>query len=232
VASKAAVLGALNSPASITFDSFRRFRFCGTSQIRRRTKTERIHLTFNEWATTCGARVALHLYAAAQHVGQLVRSLHSLLVGLGHVLGSGRSRLQEVLRQKETELAKVLADSIEAVVVTDDAHRILAANAAALTLLGVSEGNLHRFAIDAFLPQEQVHYFERSSPHFIKSAERVGVCEIRPLVGKAKVVEFSFQANFTLGCHLSRFRDVAVRKHLMQPAHPQAPLASKSRWIA
>jgi len=140
--------------------------------------------------------------------------------------------LQEVLRQKETELAKVLADSIEPVVVTDDAHRILAANTAALTLLGVSEGNLHRFAIDAFLPQEQVHYFERSSPHFVKSAERLGECEIRPLVGKPKVVEFSFQANFMLGCHVSKFHHVAVRKHLLQSTHPQAPLASKSRWIA
>ena len=172
------------------------------------------------------------MYAAAQQVGQRVRSVYSVLVGLSHVLRNGRSRLQEVLRQKEAELAKVLADSIEPVVVTDDAHRILAANTAALTLLGVSEGNLHRFAIDAFLPQEQVHYFERSSPHFVKSAERLGECEIRPLVGKPKVVEFSFQANFMLGCHVSKFHDVAVRKHLLQSTHPQAPLASKSRWIA
>jgi PAS domain-containing protein len=140
--------------------------------------------------------------------------------------------LQEALREKETELSKVLADSTEPVVVTDDAHRILAANAAALVLLGVSKSNLHRFAIDAFLPPEQVHYFERSGPRFIKRDKRVGECEIRALGGKPRVVEFTFQANFILGRHVSKFHEVAGRKHLMQSAYPEAASVSKSKWIA
>jgi PAS domain-containing protein len=185
---------------------------------------------FGEWAATWGAKAALRLYAGAQQLGQCVQSTRIILAHFGHVLRNGRSRLQEALQRRETELAKVLVDSSEPVVVTDDAHRILAANTAALMLLGVSAGNFHRFAIDAFLPSEQIHYFERNGPRFVKSDERVGECEIIPLVGRPKVVEFSFQANFTLGSHVSKFHVVDVRKNLLQSRPPQA--ASKSRWIA
>ena len=193
---------------------------------------ERMNFSFGEWASTWSARVALRLYAAAEHVGQRIQSVRRRLVDFGQLLRNGRSRLQEALRQGETELATVLADSNDPVIVTDDAHHILAANPAALTLLHVSKNNLHRFAIDAFLPLKQIHYFERSGPRFIKWAERRGECEIRPLGGKPKVVEFSFQANFILGRHVSKFHEVAGRKHLMQSAYPEAASASKSRWIA
>ena len=190
---------------------------------------ERMNFSFGEWAATWSTRVALRLYAAAEHIGQRIQSVRGRFVDFGQLLRNGRSRLQEALRQGETELATILADSNDPVIVTDDAHHILAANPAALTLLHVSNNNLHRFAIDAFLPLKQVRYFERSGPRFIKSAERRGECEIRPLGGNPKVVEFSFQANFILGRHVSKFHDVAVQKRLLQSTHQQP---SKSRWIA
>jgi len=192
---------------------------------------ERMNFSFGEWAATWSTRVALRLYAAAEHIGQRIQSFRGRFVDFGQLLRNGRSRLQEALRQGETELATILADSNDPVIVTDDAHHILAANPAALTLLHVSNNNLHRFAIDAFLPLKQVRYFERSGPRFIKSAERRGECEIRPLGGNPKVVEFSFQANFILGRHVSKFHDVAGRS-LMQSTYPEAASASKSRWIA
>ena len=193
---------------------------------------EQMNFRFGEWASGSSSRLASRLYAAAHHVGQRVQSLRRTFADFGLLLRTGRSRLQEALREKETGLAKVLADSTEPVVVTDDAHRILAANAAALVLLGVSKNNLHRFAIDAFLPPEQIHYFERSGPRFIKWDKRVGECEIRPLGGKPRVVEFDFEANFTLGRHVSKFRDVAGPKPLPHSTDLQAALASKWRWIA
>src|SRR5215469_158507 len=132
---------------------------------------ERMNFSFGEWAATWSTRVALRLYAAAEHIGQRIQSVRGRFVDFGQLLRNGRSRLQEALRQGETELATILADSNDPVIVTDDAHHILAANPAALTLLHVSNNNLHRFAIDAFLPLKQVRYFERSGPRFIKSAE-------------------------------------------------------------
>jgi len=150
-----------------------RYAAAALGSVRQRMK--RLHL-LGEWAATWSARVALRLYAAAHEAGQRVRSVRRALVHFGHVVKTGRSRLQEVLRKQETELAKILIDSTEPVVVTNDAHRILAANTAALTLFGVSEANLHRFALDAFLPSEQVNYFERNGPRFVRSAVRVGEC--------------------------------------------------------
>jgi len=121
---------------------------------------------------------------------------------------SGHGRWQE--GERENYLSGLLTDSSEPVVVTDDAHRLLAANLAALTLFGISPKNLGNFTIDAFLRHDQVHYFEREGPAFVQGPERLGKCQISPLQGKPKVVAFSFQANFILGRHLSRFHDVPV----------------------
>jgi len=108
--------------------------------------------------------------------------------------------------ERENYLSRLLKDSSEPVVVTDDEHRLLAANLAALTLFGISQKNLNNFSIDAFLRHDQVHCFEREGPPFMQGPERLGECQIRPLNGKPKVVAFSFQANFLL---VAKFRDAA-----------------------
>jgi len=131
-----------------------------------------------------------------------------LLVGLRYRMKNGDRRWQE--GERENHLLRLLKDSPEPIVVTDDEHRLLAANRAALTLFGISQTNLKNFSIDAFLRPDQVHCFQREgSPS--RRAERLGECQIRPLNGKPKVVAFSFQENFLLGRHLSRFHDVPIR---------------------
>jgi PAS domain-containing protein len=169
------------------------------------------HLSFSEWIWTSTARVGLQLLDAVERCGTRLRSAGIMLVDYGYRLRNGHWRLQEGLREQENYLIRLLANSSEPMVVTDDAHRLLAANPAALILFGVSDKNLNKFTIDAFLRHDEVHCFERQGPPFIKGAERVGECRIRPLHGQPKVVEFSFQANVLLGLHLSKFREAPIR---------------------
>jgi PAS domain S-box-containing protein len=121
-------------------------------------------------------------------------------------------RWQEVLLERKGRLGHLLANSLEAIVVTNDKRRLLAANPPALALFGVSPKNLERFAIDAFLPASELLEFERHGPLFLRGRERRGECEIRRLDGSRRLVEFTFQANFVPRRHLSRFRDVTDRE--------------------
>jgi PAS domain-containing protein len=153
----------------------------------------------------------LHMLDSFGHVGTRLHPVRTLLVDYGYRLRKGHRRLQEGLRDRERYLARLLTDSSEPMVVTDDAHRLLAANQAALALFGVSDKNLNQFTIDAFLRHDQVRCFERDGPPFVQGPERLGECQIRPLHGRPKMVQFSFQANILLGRHLSKFRNIETR---------------------
>jgi PAS domain-containing protein len=169
------------------------------------------YLSFSEWIWTSGARVGLRFLERVERVAARLESARALLADFGYRLKNGHWRLQERHREREYHLSRLLADSPEPMVVTDDRHRLLAANSAALTLFGISPTNLNKFTIDAFVRRDQVHCFERAGPPFVNKAERWGECQIRPLHGKPKVVEFSFQADFLLGRHVSKFREASAR---------------------
>jgi PAS domain-containing protein len=107
---------------------------------------------------------------------------------------------------------KLLAGSLDAVVVTNGDRRFVAANPKALDLLGISEANMRQFTIDAFLPHGQILDFDGAGPPFMRRQERRGKCKIRRLDGSLRVAEYIFVANFAPRRHLSRFRDVTPEK--------------------
>jgi PAS domain-containing protein len=109
-------------------------------------------------------------------------------------------------------LQKLLASSLDAVVVTNGDRRFVATNPKALDLLGISEANMRKFTIDAFLPHGQILDFDGTGPPFIRREERRGKCKIRRLDGSLRVAEYIFVANFVPRRHLSRFRDVTPEK--------------------
>jgi hypothetical protein len=115
-----------------------------------------------------------------------------------------------LIRQKEVRL---LADPLEPTVLLDDKRRLVGANQAALSLLGVSERNINKFTIDAFLSfgESGPKRMERS---FIKKSERWRGCKIIRLDGSSMVGEFVFQANVAPGRHLSKFRKVKSCRHV------------------
>jgi PAS domain-containing protein len=173
---------------------------------------ERVQWAVEEWVATLGAKVTNRLFVAVDSVMRAMRSVSTLVTSFKNRARVGHRRLQEALQERENRLTKLLADSSEAMIVTDDAHRVLDANLAGLALLGVSKTNIHKFTVDAFLRSNQTHLFERGVPPFLRGAARAGKCEINGLDGKSQVVGFVFQPNFVLGRHLTKFQHMPSRQ--------------------
>ena len=146
-------------------------------------------------------QMAVHLQRAQNTLARLVRSF-----------AETRRRLQETLREREDGLRKLLASSPDAIVVTNADHRLVAANPRALDLFGISEANMGKFTIDAFLPHKQILDFDENGPPFIKREERCGKCRVRRLDGSSRIAEYTFVTNFAGRRHLSRFHDVTPEK--------------------
>ncbi len=116
--------------------------------------------------------------------------------------------LREAVLMRRNRLQTLLTDSSDAIVVMNEDRRLLAANPLAVSLFGVSEKNISKFSIDAFLPVSQISNFKSRGVPFLRGKELRGKCVIRRLDGRLRVAEFSFQPNFVPGLHLSRFRDI------------------------
>jgi PAS domain-containing protein len=152
------------------------------------------------------------LFIALEQVTVHVQRVQSTLTRLGKSIAEKPRRLQEAIRVGENGLRKLLASSLDAVVVTNGDRRFVAANPKALDLLGISEANMGQFTIDAFLPHGQILNFDGTGPPFLRREERRGKCKIRRLDGSLRVAEYIFVANFVPLRHLSRFRDVTPEK--------------------
>lgn len=174
--------------------------------------------------SAAGAKVRLVLLMASEKADAFVCHLRQKVAEVSRKMRHERQRLLELIRQREGHLTKLLADSTDAVVVTDDTHRFLAANQPALDLFGVSERNMQKFTIDAFLPFDEIRFFERTVPRFVRGTEKHGECKIRRLDGALREVEFTFQANFVLGRHLSVLHDLSGNASLHGPVQDQRVL--------
>jgi PAS domain S-box-containing protein len=143
-----------------------------------------------------------------------------------HVLASLRrgaaDKLQEARRTSENDLRTLLANSLDVIVVTDGNHRFVCANPKALDLFGVSELNMKKFTIDAFLSHRQILKLRRKW-FAIRRDETYGKCEIRRLDGSLRVAEYIFVANFISHRDLYRFLNVAP------PGITQFGLSAKMR---
>jgi PAS domain S-box-containing protein len=110
-------------------------------------------------------------------------------------------RLQKALRARENDLRKLLASSPDAIVVTNVNRRFVAANPKGLNLFGVSEANLKKFTIDAFLSHGHILSFSGHGSPFIRREKRHGECKIRRLDGSLRVAVFSSQISHLIGIY-------------------------------
>jgi PAS domain S-box-containing protein len=105
-------------------------------------------------------------------------------------------------------LRKLLASSLNTIVVTDVDGRFITANSKALNLFGVSETNMKKFTIDVFLSQGQTPYLAGHSSLFVRREKRHGECKVRRLDGSLRVAEYVLIAHFLPNWHAWRFRNI------------------------
>src|SRR5882672_5143853 len=117
--------------------------------------------------------------------------LHRALETLTRLGRSDISRPLSLLarRKKEDDLKLSLETFDYAIVVTNGDRRLVYANPKALDLFGVSELNVWKFSIDAFL--SHCHILELRRKWFlIRRDERYGKCKISRLDGSLRVAEY------------------------------------------
>ena len=85
-----------------------------------RGKLKPFHFNFADWAATLTAKSALLVYGGARKIRRRFQDIRGRLVDFGYLVRTGQSRVQEVLRKREMELTKVVRNSSEPVVVTDE----------------------------------------------------------------------------------------------------------------
>ena len=158
-----------------------------------------------------------HLFAGLAQLSRRLQRGQDTLRRLGRSFIDQPRRLQKTLQSRENELRELLVSSLDAIVVTNANHSLVAANSKALDLFGVTRTNMRQFTIDAFLSHSQIQRFDGRRLPFARRETGCGKCEIRRLDGSLRVAEYGFVANFTPFRHLCRFRNVIVT-HQYQPA--------------
>jgi PAS domain-containing protein len=147
------------------------------------------------------------LVASKEVTVHLRRALNTLTERGKNVLEKTR-RLQEARLTRENVLRKSIANSLDAIVVTNGDRRLVYANPKALDLFGVSVLNMTEFTIDTFLSHCQFLKL-RLKWFVIRRDERYGKCKIRRLDGTLRVAEYILVANVVPQRYLYRFLNVA-----------------------
>jgi PAS domain S-box-containing protein len=158
----------------------------------------------------------------------LARALDAIVVTNGKITkftsqlfgpsGQGRVYLQRIrsallrparrIAEKRSRIRKLLGSSLDAIVLTNSDRRIVAANPKALDLFGISQANMGKFTIDAFVSCGQILDFDGTGPPSLRQEERSGKCKIRRMDGSLRVADYIFAANFVPRRHLCRFRSI------------------------
>ncbi len=135
--------------------------------------------------------------------------------------------LRDVTEHKQSEghearFRAMFEAAQDAVLIADDNHRYVGANAAAGTLFGLKPEQLHGHRIDDFMEEVQGAGVSDAWLQFQTAGVQRGECLLRRADGTLVEVEFSANTNFAPGLHLSILRDVTQRKAAEQALARQA----------
>jgi len=152
-------------------------------------------------------RLRSQVSAVSKQVAMKLQKAQNALTALARTIADKPRRNREARWARENELGCLLASSLDAIVVTDSARRLVAANAKALELFGVSASNIRNFTLDAFVPN-----FNWSDVSFKSQEARLNRCKIRRLDGDLCVAECQFVASIVPRWCLCKFVNVAPYK--------------------
>jgi len=153
------------------------------------------------------ARLGSQVSAASKQVAMKLQKAQNALTGVARTIADKPRRKREARWARENELGSLLASSLDAIVVTDSDRRLVAANAKALELFGISESNIRNFTLDAFVPN-----FDWNGSSFESQEVRLNRCKIRRLDGALRVAECQFIAGIVPRRYLCKFLNVARHK--------------------
>ena len=146
-----------------------------------------------------------------------LQQAQNTLTGVASRAAEKPRRMREAFRSRENNLRRLVASSPDAIVVTNADRGFIAANPKGLDLFGVSEANMRKFTIDAFLSHCQILRFAAHESPFMNREKIHGECTIRRLDGSLRIAECTLVTNFSPYRHLYRFRDV---KNYVKPMTP------------
>jgi len=119
-------------------------------------------------------------------------------------------RAEETLTSSERLFRTLFDEALDAILITDDAGRYLAANPAAAALFGVPRQDLlGRSLIE--MSDDSVGTTARWR-EFVQMGHGIGDVRIKRVDGASRDVEFTARANFLPGLHLAIVRDVTERR--------------------
>jgi PAS domain S-box-containing protein len=150
--------------------------------------------------------------SVSRQVTRKLLKARDAITALGRTIADKPRRMREVRLTRENDLRNLLASSMDAIVVTDGDRRLVAANAKALELFGISESNLGNFTVDAFLANVELPDLDLTDSSFEHREVRVNRCKIRKLDGGLRVAECQFVAGIVPRRHLYKFLNVAPYK--------------------
>ena len=175
--------------------------------------TKRLHILVDDAVALLAAMMRSGLLIVGGRLSTCSQWVRRRMVEIRWKAILERQIMNRTARQKEAWLAKELTDPLEATVMLDDKHRLVVANQAALSMLGISERNIDKFTMDTFVSYRESG-FEWVGQSSMKEDNEWRICKIRRLDGSSMVGEFIFQANVSPGRHLSRFRNVVSCRHI------------------
>jgi PAS domain-containing protein len=156
-------------------------------------------------------KAGAQIYMPLEYGTRSIQRAGHKVANAGREIASKPRRIREARRAREIDLLNLMATSLDAIVVTDDEHRVVAANTNALQLFGVSQANIRNFTLDSFIVSGRVAGFKGHGASFGSTEMKKGNCKIRRLDGKVRLVEYEFTASHVPSQHLCIFRSVTSK---------------------
>jgi PAS domain-containing protein len=184
-------------------DKVQRLRHESENELRR------LGVDCHDAIVATGGKIAdlrLKVSAASRQVATRLQKAQNAVAGLARTIADKPRRMREARWSRENELRSLLASSPDAIVVTDSDRCLVAANAKALELFGISEFNMRNFTLDAFVPNLDWRALFESQEASLNRRK------IRRLDGGLRVAECQFVADIVPRRHLCKFLNVTPYK--------------------
>jgi PAS domain S-box-containing protein len=140
-------------------------------------------------------------------------------------LRASLTRLTE-RKRSETRLRAMFDNSLDGIVILDDAGSFVEVNPAACTILGYSAPELLALSVRKVIKLGSRQTFEDMWRDFLSAGKMSGESPMLRKDGAIVDVEFRAVANFLPGLHLSSIRDVTERKRAEERARQAERLAA------